>query len=239
MLRISSIAASSTARPSATHCRTFATAAMIWPGWQKPHCGTSRSIQACCIGCSVSPSASPSIVVISSDSEMSPTVTEYGLKALPLMWDVQALQTLIPQPYLGPVIPSRSRITQSRRTSSSVSTETRSPLSVKVWVGMACSSVGVLQAVGRRRGDRRHGGPWRERERVLVVDREVPRDRPGGPRLCACDRAAGRGEAELAGATWLVRRRVHDDDLHLGRSVPLPGVDVVVPAGLDEMPVDE
>ena len=63
---------------------------------------------------------------------ISETGTEQGLNALPLMWLVQALQTLMPQPYLGPVTPRRSRITQSRRTSSSMSTVTYSPLSLKV-----------------------------------------------------------------------------------------------------------
>src|SRR5689334_19694539 len=113
------------------------------------------------------------MVVISSFSEMSETCTEQGLKALPLMWQVQALQTLMPQPYLGPVTPSMSRITQSRRTSSSTSTVTRSPLSVKVCVGMRVSSVGVAEAVGRRLGDRGHERLGLEGERVLVVDREV------------------------------------------------------------------
>ena len=30
-----------------------ALAVMIWPFWQKPHCGTCSSIQACCSGCSL------------------------------------------------------------------------------------------------------------------------------------------------------------------------------------------
>ena len=38
---------------------------MIWPFWQKPHCGTCSSIQACCTGCSVPFLARPSSVVIS------------------------------------------------------------------------------------------------------------------------------------------------------------------------------
>ena len=32
-----------------------ALAVMIWPFWQKPHCGTCSSIQACCSGCSLPP----------------------------------------------------------------------------------------------------------------------------------------------------------------------------------------
>ena len=46
------------------------------------------------------------MVVTSSVGSMSPTRTEHGLNALPLMCEVQALQTLMPQPYFGPVRPS-------------------------------------------------------------------------------------------------------------------------------------
>ena len=38
---------------------------MIWPFWQKPHCGTCSSIQACCRGCNSPSLAIPSSVVIS------------------------------------------------------------------------------------------------------------------------------------------------------------------------------
>ena len=57
-------------------------------------------------------------MVIWSVGLMSLTGTEHGLNALPLMWQVQALQTSRPQPYFGPWTPSRSRSTHSRRTSS-------------------------------------------------------------------------------------------------------------------------
>ncbi len=43
------------------------------------------------------------MLVISSLDLMSDTGTEHGLNALPLMWQVQALQTSRPQPYFGPV----------------------------------------------------------------------------------------------------------------------------------------
>ena len=72
------------------------------------------------------------MVVTSSSAPSRPTGTAQGLNALPLMWDVHALHTLIPQPYFGPVIPSRSRSTHRTRTSSSTSTVTRSPLTMKV-----------------------------------------------------------------------------------------------------------
>src|SRR5215470_1382720 len=84
----------------------------------------------------------PSIVTISSVGLMFETDTEQGLKALPLMWLVHALQTPSPHPYFGPVTPSRSRSTHSKRTSSSQSTETCLPLSVNVWTGTVAPCLG-------------------------------------------------------------------------------------------------
>src|SRR4051794_26821355 len=71
------------------------------------------------------------MVVISSLSSNEETVTEQGLKASPLMCDVQALQTSSPQPYFGPVIPSRSRSPHSTRTLSGQLTVTGSPFTTK------------------------------------------------------------------------------------------------------------
>ena len=76
------------------------------------------------------------MVVISSSGSRSPTFTEQGLKALPLMWDVHALHTLIPQPYFGPVTPSRSRRTHRTRSLLATLTVTRSPLRTKVCLGI-------------------------------------------------------------------------------------------------------
>ena len=75
---------------------------------------------------------SPSIVVTSSSGLRSLTETEQGLNATPLRWQVQALQTLMQHPYLGPVTPRTSRMTQSRRMLSGTSTVTGSPLRRKV-----------------------------------------------------------------------------------------------------------
>ena len=76
------------------------------------------------------------MVVTSSSFSRSPTRTEHGLNALPLMCDVHALHTLIPQPYFGPVTPSRSRSTHRTRTSSWTFTVTGLPLRMKVCLGM-------------------------------------------------------------------------------------------------------
>src|SRR5581483_3794317 len=69
-------------------------AAMICPGWQYPHCGTECLTQASWTGCRSLPlavSASPSIVVMWSVGLMYLMETEHGVKALPLMCEVQAL----------------------------------------------------------------------------------------------------------------------------------------------------
>src|SRR3954454_20416220 len=77
------------------------------------------------------------MVVTSSSGFRSPTGTEHGLNALPLMCDVQALHTSMPHPYFGPVMPSRSRRTHNSRTSSGASTVTRRPLTRNVCFGTA------------------------------------------------------------------------------------------------------
>src|SRR6476469_3324393 len=115
------------------------------------------------------------MVVISSPAWTSEIRTEHGLNALPLMCDVQALQTSMPQPYFGPVTPRMSRSTHSRRTSSGASTLTRLPLSLKVCLGTADLLAGVTQAVAARLRDGRLGRERRERQRVAVVDRELAR----------------------------------------------------------------
>ena len=72
---------------------------------------------------------------------------------------------------------------------------------------------------------------------LLVVDREVRRDGPGRPRVGAGHRGEGGGHAGLPGAAGLLLRRRHHDHLDLGRGVPLARVEVVVPAGLEEVAV--
>src|ERR1700752_4456464 len=74
-------------------------AVMIWPFWQKPHCGTCSSIHACCSGCSVPFRDRPSSVVIS------PFTLEVGLMhertAVPLTTTVHAPHWHSPQPNRG------------------------------------------------------------------------------------------------------------------------------------------
>src|SRR5688572_11633198 len=84
-----------------------ATAAMIWPAWQYPHCGTSSSIQAFCTAWSP-PAPSPSMVVT-----CLPASAETGSRqerwAAPSTSTVQAPQKPPPQPNLVPVRRAWSR----------------------------------------------------------------------------------------------------------------------------------
>ena len=106
------------------------TAAMIWPGWQKPHCGTSMSSQPCCTGCNVPPLARPSIVVTFLPRTAETLVTQV-CTALPSTGQVRALQTLGPPPCLEPLMPSLPRRTQSSAMPSGASTLTAVSLTVK------------------------------------------------------------------------------------------------------------
>src|SRR2546423_13988314 len=78
-----------------------ATADMIWPGWQKPHWGTSTSIHAFCTGCAFV-ADSPSIVVtfLSTTAEIGVTHARTGL---PSTCTVHAPHWAMPPPDLGPV----------------------------------------------------------------------------------------------------------------------------------------
>ncbi|SPD68097.1 protein of unknown function (plasmid) [Cupriavidus taiwanensis] len=90
------------------------TAEQIWPGVQKPHCSASWVTKACCIGCSVSPLAMPSMVVMWRPSCITASVRQ-ALMRRPSTSTVQAPHWPRSQPFLAPV---RWRI--SRSASSSV-----------------------------------------------------------------------------------------------------------------------
>src|SRR6266513_3660906 len=116
-----------------------AAADMICPGWQKPHCGTSTSVHARWTGWSPL-SESPSIVVTFLPATADTGVT-HVLTGAPSRWTVQTPQSAMPHPYLVPVSPSVSRITQRRGISGGTSTCRRLPLIVNVI--MATSSAGA------------------------------------------------------------------------------------------------
>src|SRR6266851_7778725 len=107
-----------------------ATADMICPDWQYPHCGTSSAIQASWTGWL--PSADkPSMVVT-----FFPATLEIGViqerVISPLMCTVQAPQSAMPHPNLVPVMFKVSRRTQSRGISGLTSTVWDFPLRIKV-----------------------------------------------------------------------------------------------------------
>ena len=124
----------------------------------------------------------------------------HGLNAAPSRWLVHALHTPTPQPYFGPVTPSRSRSTQS--SGSSAARRRRwcvAPLRVKVKVGI----VAPQPAIGKRRG-------------VVPVARAY----------ALATAAAAAGNAELARAAGLAGRR-HDDHVDVRRAVGHAGEAVV------------
>src|SRR5213592_452817 len=97
-----------------------AAAAMICPGWQYPHSGTSPSRHAIWSGCCAL-GESPSIVVTSFPAAWLTGCT-HERTALPFTCTVHAPHCAIPHPYLVPVSPIVSLITHSRGVSGSRST---------------------------------------------------------------------------------------------------------------------
>src|SRR6266478_2146363 len=107
-----------------------ATADIICPDWQYPHCGTSSSIQALCTAWL--PSAErPSMVVT-----FFPDTLEIGViherVASPLMCTVQAPHSAMPHPNFVPVLLSVSRSTHSSGMSGLTSTVSAFPFKVKL-----------------------------------------------------------------------------------------------------------
>src|SRR4030081_1973758 len=104
-----------------------AAAAMIWPDWQYPHCGTSSAAHAFCTGCELL-AERPSMVTMRSPALMLPTGIEHDRRTSPLMCTQQAPHCATPQPYLVPVRPTCSRMTHSRGVSLSTWTSRILPL---------------------------------------------------------------------------------------------------------------
>src|ERR1035438_3318837 len=107
-----------------------AAAAMIWPAWQDPHCGTSISCQASCTGC-VPSAESPSTVVIGAFTLE--TFVTHDRIGLPLRCTVQAPQMPMPHPYLVPFRSSSSRRTHNKGMSAGTSTVRDLPLMVNLY----------------------------------------------------------------------------------------------------------
>ena len=81
---------------------------MIMPGVQNPHCRPCFSQNAFCIGCSTSPVASPSIVVMLAPSAWTASIV-HDLMAMPFTWTVHAPHWLVSQPTCVPVMSRSSR----------------------------------------------------------------------------------------------------------------------------------
>src|SRR5678816_2507375 len=107
-----------------------AATAMIMPDWQKPHCGTWYSSQACCTLWRVPPVARPSMVVICLPSAAATGITQ-DRTAAPSRCTVHAPHCATPQPYFVPVRPACSRIAHSRGVLGLTSTSRALPLTVK------------------------------------------------------------------------------------------------------------
>src|SRR5262249_38314800 len=123
------------------------------PGVQKPHCNAACSRNFCCTGCSFSPSAMPSTVVILRASASAPSIRQEQTM-LPSQMTVQAPQSPELQPSLLPVRLSSSRSTSSKVCCGSQRNSTGSPLMVvETWVlAMGCllALSGAVKGIGGR-----------------------------------------------------------------------------------------
>src|SRR2546426_133107 len=145
------IAVSMSASEGCGFFASSAAAAMIWPDWQYPHCGTSSSIHARCTACARFLER-PSIVVTRLPATAATGSTQVRV-ATPSRWTVQAPHWAMPQPNLVPVSPSVSRSTQRSGVSGVTLTVSRLPLTVKLIGGMR----GVLAEDGNNVYERTRG----------------------------------------------------------------------------------
>src|SRR6266849_10220637 len=124
-----------------------ATADMICPDWQYPHCGTSSSSQASCTGWLPS-TESPSMVVTFLPATLEIAVMQERV-ASPLICTVQAPQSAMPQPNFVPVMFRVSRSTQSSGMSGLTSTDWGLPFRVKVMaMETSLQQTNILQQFG-------------------------------------------------------------------------------------------
>src|SRR6266511_3848963 len=129
------IAASMSASDGCGVFASSAAAAMIWPDWQYPHCGTSSAIHACCTGCARFRER-PSMVVTRFPATAATGSTQVRV-ATPSRCTVQAPHCAIPHPNFVPVRPRLSRNTQRSGVSGTTLTVSRFPFTVKLMGGMS------------------------------------------------------------------------------------------------------
>src|SRR6266851_8462036 len=112
---------------------TRSSALITMPGVQKPHCSAWLLRKASCIGCSVSPSATPSIVKILRPSACTAKSVQ-DLTASPSTWTTQAPHWLVSQPTCVPVRPSCSRSSCTKRVRPSTVADAGLPFTVRLTV---------------------------------------------------------------------------------------------------------
>src|SRR5680860_919958 len=125
----------------------------------------------------------------------------------------------MPQPYLGPFTPSRSRRTQSSRTSELTSTVTILPLSLNVCLGIGPPQQVKLSPLLGDCGTGGTNGLGVKASGSLWLIGKVVGMVPVGPAVRAGDRGAAGRDTGLAGAPRLATVGGHHDDLHLQRGV--------------------
>src|SRR5262245_52289347 len=146
-------------------CFSRLQAVMIIPGVQKPHCRPCSSQKPVWIGCSLSPRASPSMVMTLPPSAWAAKIVQ-DLTASPFSTTVHAPHWLVSQPMWVPVRPSVSRRKWTSRSLGSTSRCWLLPLTVSVTERLAMHASLVRQddtprasAAGRRdRGRERPAG---------------------------------------------------------------------------------
>src|SRR3982075_1178486 len=107
-----------------------ATAAMIMPGAQKPHCRPWCWRKASCMGCSVPSLARPSMVVTLAPSQEAAS-TVHDFTARPSRCTTQAPHWLVSQPTCVPVSRKFSRRNCTSRVLGSISAAAALPFTVK------------------------------------------------------------------------------------------------------------
>src|SRR6516162_1042212 len=184
------------------------------PGVQNPHCNAACSRNFCCTGCSLSPSAMPSTVVILRPSASAPSI-RHEHTILPSQITVQAPQSPELQPSLLPVRLSSSRSTSSNVCRGSQRNSTGSPLmTVVTWV---LAMAGLLALGGAFKGDRGRA-PCED-----AVERDIHSAADDGDvHLGAWDEA--QISVGLMGL-WLWYVKLDDELTLLQRGLPRPGDD--------------
>src|SRR5438445_606813 len=164
--------------------RRSATAEQICPGVQYPHWKASCSMKAACTGCSASPSARPSIVVISSPA-CATARARHALIRRPSASTVHAPHWPWSQPFLVPVSPMRSRSRSSSVTRVSSGSSYGRPLIVSVGRGAsrACPRASTPAAPAAPAAATPEATEPMNRRRLM------PRPRPGETSLPSMTRA--------------------------------------------------